>query len=511
MKQIAGRRIMGVAFEPWETKLQLSLLSELKSRAAGTHLIVGDAWQVEVADARRKLQAELADRHVGVSFIFRKIVSMRLQTFMGGLVLQKQSVKNDLQGRFDDSVIRRLLLSDHIFQHEERRPYYFPMREVHKLLVLRHVVREIDAALSDFQPTDLIFLGGNYLVKNVCAEIAQETGIACWVVRHSRVQNSIWVTPFWPFDDGRLLGDFNAIVASPADAVIENDDEVIRNPLYLANSEIDRRSLEVLPKSRFRTKLGVIVRALRSQGRSLVAHRRLLAASFSILLTGVYAWSRTLVTVWEVLFGLRRLKFARGSHRYLSEFPPSPYLLIPLHARPESSTLTLGAGLRDEDLVARVATAVKEQNLGISVFALENPSSIGDNRGPIIDLCEAYGVPVLSPLLDTQKLLRRATAVFTISGTASLEADAMGIPAFAAGRPEYGPLLASWGMSLEDFLRQVAAGERFQFGRSAAFVSFMSAHGVQADLGWGSVKSIKQRNAAVEAIVRALSQAGFSE
>lgn len=511
-RPLRDRRVLGVAFEPWDAKLQLSLLSRLQGEGCDVRLVVGDCWQVEIVHACQDLKSEVDRYGIACTTVFDEIARVRVRVLVKSLFLPYSVIMTRLKSAYDDGTIQRLLMSDHIFQHEERRPYFLPMSRKAKLLILIHVADAVTSAFDQVEPTDVIMIDRNYLVKNVVAEVATSRNVNCWVIDNSRVGEAIWVTQFWPDETGELLGDFRGAEHSIQSSCASVQGESRGEALYAAKSADDLSDLRTAEPPTVLLLLRDIRWAFRREIRSIRDNRRHFKHAVTAIVTGVYAGGRSLMIIGEVLRSIRRWRFLRGRSGYATRYPSTPYILIPLHVRPESSTLTLGAGYRDEDVVSQVSAQAEKLGLPFAIYALENPSAVWDGRKKVLKHCSAAGVPILSPLLDTQTLIMGASAVIGVSGTAILEADVAGIPAFAVGRPEFGPLLASWGLDLGEFLRRIArdGDEVFQFGRSRRFVAWMRVHGITATLGWPAVRSEKQRQASVDAIIEALEQAHWS-
>lgn len=510
-RPLRDRTVLGVAFEPWDTKLQLSLLARLKGEGCDVRLVVGDCWQVEIVNACRILKSEVNRHSIECTTVFDDIAQIRLRILLAGIFLPRFVIKKRLKNLYDDDTIERLLMSDHIFQHEERRPYYLPMSSRAKLLVLVHVTDAVNAIYDRDDLTDIVMIDRNYLVKNVVAEIARMRHVNCWVIGNARVDQTIWITRFWPDKTGEFLGDYSKINKWRHSSEAFEQENSRSEVLYAALSADHLSELRSAGSPTLLLSIREIGRALRDEIRSQKENRRHLKHAVTAIFTGVYAGSRCLLLISSVLRSFRRSQFLRGRSGYDTSYPSMPYVLIPLHARPEDSTLTLGAGLRDEDVVSLVSAHTEKLGLPFAIYALENPSAVWDGRKEILQHCSTAGVPILSPLLDTQTLIFGASAVIGVSGTAILEADVAGVPAFAAGRPEFGPLLASWGLDLEEFLRRVGRGVdgTFSFGRSRRFVAWMRACGITATFGWAAVRSEKERQSSVDAMVAALEQAHF--
>lgn len=506
------QRVLAVSFEPWDTQISMSVLQEMQNRGLRTHLVVGDLWQTE----RKRAFAGLKhDPHYSPGNV--SLVASNPWRFHRAVKHLENLTEDALTAAIREFLplppeqIKILIATDHIFNCEDRKPYYYPMTYKAQLAVVLLMAKQIAGAFNALDPTNLLLLGRNYLAKNIAAEMACRRNIPIHVVYNARVSNYIWATSFWPAQNGSLLVDIDIDTQPGLD--IHRLRHRSREPLYVSQSS---RDLSALQYSDYDLKGGLhqALKPLISFLRfilGLFRNRRRFIATASTVIFRTYASSRTRTTAYKVLRAARKWQFRHcaRSNAFDRLSTHNEYLLIVLHTRPESSTLTLGAGKRDEDAIEAVADAVRVLNLRMPIYALENPSSIGDNRRHLYAFCRSRGVKVLSPIEDTQALLRDATAVFAISGTALLEADLAGVPSFAFGLPEFAPVLASWGLNLYEFLDAVKDRKPLPFGRSARLLSWFQTYGIVGTLGWEGVRSVIARQRSAGAVMEALEQANF--
>lgn len=186
---------------------------------------------------------------------------------------------------------------------------------------------------------------------------------------------------------------------------------------------------------------------------------------------------------------------------------PEKYFLIPLHYRPESSTLTQGFGVADEDLVEEVSKILEEMDSAITCVVLENPSMVGLRRNSTYKsfLCRD-NVLLADPALETQSLVQNALGVLTVSGTAALEASLHDVPVHVVGRPDYLEAMQSVGFeSIGLFLESAASLSAPSSASSVRkYIDRMRTEGEKGSLGWSSVKSEKNQEEAVAMILKLL-------
>lgn len=484
-----ARRVMGVSFEPWETRLMLDYLASISEAGDTTCLMVGDPWQVDVVRARSELRTAASERNVSTICVFDKLNRWRWMSLIPHQLFRGYGT-NRTTHVFEKEIDRRLILSDVMLNPEERRASYLPMTASTKKFILEMVTHEIYKAIDDFCPDYLVMIEDNYLAKNVAAEIARLRKCPTVVVRSTRIGHGIHATPFWPSKDSR----------NPR-AAPSTEGFAIRAPLYRSQSLLD---YERLMMRRTTTAVSVIsecVSTLRKQARDIRKGRRTVRAFVSGAATACYASSRMMSAAGEVAKVVRRARFAAGHHGLQQELPQGRYLLIPLHYRPESSTLTLGRGMRDEDVVEELHRALESIDLDIELVALENPSSIGDSRMALYRHFNKHGAVVLSPEVDTFACIRGATGVVGISGTALLEAELLGIPAYAFGVPPFRPWLSSATMEIEEFLSHfLTRSNQFPPSGVREYVEELANRQVEAILGWDAIASPESQAAASAAI-----------
>ena len=135
----------------------------------------------------------------------------------------------------------------------------------------------------------------------------------------------------------------------------------------------------------------------------------------------------------------------RSYNRLVSEPDYSkPFIYFPLHLQPEFSTNPLGGYFRDQLLALEILAASLPQ--GWEIYVKEHPAQwlLGGTRYHPYRPKDYYhtiarlpAVRLISTTADSFKLIRQATAVATISGTAGWEAILRGKPALVFGHAWY--------------------------------------------------------------------------
>jgi len=128
-----------------------------------------------------------------------------------------------------------------------------------------------------------------------------------------------------------------------------------------------------------------------------------------------------------------------------------PYVLVTLHVQPEASIDVVGAKYADQlNFIRCVARSTPSSH---AVVVKEHPHAFGDRPLSFYrELLAIPGVCVLSPLEESRVAIVGADLVISNTGTSSLEAAILGIPAVTATRmyferlmiaPEFNPCIQS--------------------------------------------------------------------
>lgn len=190
-----------------------------------------------------------------------------------------------------------------------------------------------------------------------------------------------------------------------------------------------------------------------------------------------------------------RVRSALVSRRANFQPPPAkdtPFILSLLHRQPESSVDVLGAPLNNQLEVLRAFARLLP--FGWELWVKEHGHAIGDR--PLSwyrELCDLPGVRLIDPHADTFALMRRARLVASTTGTASMEAGVIGIPAITFARTLFSPLLLRpdldpFAMNASSFDALLAEAERFRSDplreeRTLDFLALQIANSVEARTG----------------------------
>lgn len=143
---------------------------------------------------------------------------------------------------------------------------------------------------------------------------------------------------------------------------------------------------------------------------------------------------------WERLVYQGRRALRAGSRHFVSQIDPEvPFVLYALHRQPEASIDVLGAFYSNQiELIRNIARALPG---GRCLYVKEHPNCIGErDRGFYRQIAGIPGVSLVSPYVDTFQLIKKASAVITVSGTIAFEAGLLGIPAFTFAEMFFGEI-----------------------------------------------------------------------
>lgn len=137
---------------------------------------------------------------------------------------------------------------------------------------------------------------------------------------------------------------------------------------------------------------------------------------------------------WLLFERLRNWRWLQ--HHLRHDMPEKPFILFLMHLQPEASTTSQASRWVDQErIVEQIAVNAPQ---GISIVVKENPQCFGWRGERYYGALAALeNVHLVHPLVSTPDLLRRATALVTITGSAGLESILLGTRVAVLGRPFY--------------------------------------------------------------------------
>lgn len=494
-------RILFVAYEPWETELGDGFLRKLKNKFPSMELalVIADPYQVQNEKNLRYL------RNVAYSGDYRTYVIFEdMRNWQRTIRNSSEPVSFDrlncLAIREGVDGIGSILKSEIHFYPRERCPLYTPMTDSQISTAARLVMEQCLSAINDFEPSLIVSVGEQYLVKNIIASLAQARGIELRIIRHARFKDFLKCDPFFMPDlkvkPGAPLKLPSKVSSDPAPLRDLNgvlyDDNLASSWAGFTHKARNQPVLSTIES------VAASVRKVVRLAFVLIYKRSL---PFYGLRYFVPMYFRTLVYYSAKL--LRQLRFIWMPRGFVGmDSLPEKFFLVPLHYRPESSTLTLGEGLEDEDVILRVSDELRSIDEPVVCVVLEHPAMIEDRKIGWYRRNSKRNIVFADPVISTQQLIRGSIGVITVSGTAALEASLAGIPAHVMGRPEFAPSINSRGPErLAEFILGCVEGSELSSKDSVTeYFAEIQETGWRGNLGWSIVKSPQQLSRAVELV-----------
>ena len=117
-----------------------------------------------------------------------------------------------------------------------------------------------------------------------------------------------------------------------------------------------------------------------------------------------------------------------------------PFVLVTLHKQPESSVDVMGDSRNNQLECIRALTRLLP--FGWEIWVKEHSHALGDRDARWYrELKTLPGLRLIDPYEDTMALIRRASLVASVAGTACLEAAILGVPAITFARMLWRPIL----------------------------------------------------------------------
>lgn len=484
------KRIVFVAYEPWETRVASRFLNQLTIATPDIHtlLLVADPYQIRnTRSAKRIKSLDEASAH-STEIVFRDIRLWQhdISTAKTGTGAQElRSLGRDLSIDYLDTILH----SDPHLYPRERSPFYGPMTIDQTKKAASLVIRRTADILDAFQPDAIVMMWDQYLVKNLVGAYALERNIPIRVFRRLRFQDFLKLDYFF-LSEGAPNSSLPA--RTQGSQLRRADIQAYGESLYGDNLAVSENSFIQLcksdrPQATARTlSLGWArqMKKLRAGVLSRPRHYRFLRY-----------WSSHQWRV-HVYLGLKVLRTLRYIWRnpFLTSAPdlPDRFIAIPLHFRPESAILTQGFGIEDDDVVRQVAQHLKDIDQSVSCVVLEHPSMVEDRRTKFYkSLLALPNVVFADPSVNTQWLIRRALGVVTVSGTVGLEASIADVPVHVMGKPEFLEAIRSHGVdSLRSFLKGCADGNITSSQDSVLnYLVTYADDSRRGEMGWSTIQS----------------------
>tara|TARA_Y100000385_G_scaffold197091_1_gene204068 strand:- start:477 stop:1976 length:1500 start_codon:yes stop_codon:yes gene_type:complete len=433
-------KILGISFETTDTKVVAASLEQLKnSTPCETSIFAGDSYQATSSRAQQELERITKQYQIPV-FTIKECCEKQNQKIEKIDVIKSKLSKWVKKNKID-TLTSDLFLSDHLFSHYERSPYYNRMSENAKLSMFLSLC-ELTTTIFEKKDPDFVFcIEKNYVIKNIVAAICRSRNIKFVVLDHTRIgETYAFFQSFFPKKSEFKVSEEYLIKAKKyiERTSVKLNDGNVSGLLYTGWTENQVGQLNNM------TILSSFIRELKYISKRTVKlfmglRQRSVASIFRPYTANVFY-----ALAYHYLSSIRRMRYAIFGLPYTAKIPlKCDFFYFPLHLRPESSILTLGRGLDDEVALEYVVRKLpKEAYLVVK----ENPTMIGDRRKKFYRwISRQSSVILVDPLMSSYELIINSKGVIGISGTALLEAAIFGKPTHAFGHPEFRDFLSSYG------------------------------------------------------------------
>jgi len=185
-----------------------------------------------------------------------------------------------------------------------------------------------------------------------------------------------------------------------------------------------------------RLRARAMITKVRSHGLPTVSHVETRRSALGSPLRSAHQLLRAGATRSPALL-MQRLRNWRWLQRHFKhEIPQQPFILYLMHLQPEASTSSQSPRWVDQErIIEQIAVNAPQ---GVKIVVKENPQCFGWRGERYFGTLAAFeNVHLIHPLVPTQELLRRASVLLTITGSAGVESILLGTRVAVLGRPFY--------------------------------------------------------------------------
>jgi len=375
--------------------------------------------------------------------------------------------------------LQQLMMTDMILSrsHHNRYPYYTPIKSQKRLYYWVELqLRWCESLLDNINPDVIFTIGTNYFIKNAVWQIASAQNRPMYTLGDSRVFGSSFVS------DNFTLGTSRTILAEiskkPTDDIYSTaaEDYIDHFHHSMFSTIVDTPVEKFLQDSWLDPKK--IIFEFISYTKSILRHQFFRKKKYRGKYRANYFNSdfRYLIPYYG-RFAFNQLRF-KWRNPCVAELPERPFIYLPLHLLPESSTLTSSVEYYEADLIRFIS---KELPAGLFLVVKEHPMMVGDRPFKFYaDISKLPNVILLDPRYPSKDIVLKSLGVTGISGTALFEAAMLQKPTHTFGTPEFLALLDYEGYSeFSDFVQHCSAElPSHKFELVLNYVRYMLDHGV---------------------------------
>ncbi|MCS3705881.1 hypothetical protein GGP62_000856 [Salinibacter ruber] len=379
--------------------------------------------------------------------------------------------------------IQQLLMTDPIIarHHHFRYPYYTPIdKQSRQYYWLEVILKWCEKVKKEFDPELAVTFGRNYLIKNVFAQFSESSKLNMCTIIRSRVGKTCHVVENFGYGTSKSVKKF---VNNEQDGEGFEDARKKVNNFQQSGDEkglYNAKSYDKIKKKNLYTNTDIVRYVInRTKGFILSAVRN--TNSLDFWNQNSFYGQSLLTYAFFLTIAAKRIKY-RLSNKFREDIPDRPFIYLPLHTIPESSTLTLTTEYYEGDIIRYVS---KELPAKFIVAVKENPNMVGLRPNHFYKKISSIpNVEVLDPGIPSKRLITLSEGVTGISGTALLEASILGRPTHCFGHPEFEKILDYQGHSgFASFVEKAKKQEHPRVNRKVIkYLQYISEHGHELPL-----------------------------
>lgn len=380
--------------------------------------------------------------------------------------------------------LHQLIMTEPIISrsHHNRTPYYTPINSRDQLYYwVELLLRWCESLFEQIDPDVIFTIERNYFIKNVMWQMASSQGRKMFTMIHTRVYDTLYLSDNFGYGTSDTIRSFIADNNRGSDDLCHAEEYIKHYRDAMFSTIPGTQIKKVLQDDAWldtKSMLLYLARALRR----LIVHGITKKKRYRGRFRSNYFNSSTLLTsLYFFRITINNFRF-KWDNPCESQLPSCPFIYMPLHLLPESSTLTLSTEYYEADLIRFIA---KELPAGMCLVVKEHPMIVGDRPFKFYSgLADLPNVFLLDPRYPSKEAIEKSHGVTGISGTALLEAQMLQKPTHAFGIPEFLDIIDFQGHAeFPDFVEHCAAGlPSRKFDKTLRYVKYMLDNGEELPL-----------------------------
>lgn len=435
-----------IVAEPWEIELGVAIINSLGKSEAQFIFFVSDHY-TPLYHKRFIQEKFLGHRYVTIESIYRKWQNLHNFAHDDNMAYLKQ---------WEEKYCKLRNMHELISTHQgisgwENSFFYYDITEEERCEIITDTIKLLEASITENNIEAIISLSRRTFISNVAYEYANSNLIPMLTLTQTRVGDR------WIFRDDFGLGTSRKYMAE-IESTTPNFKtyELIRNlkkhnTIYRSVTQTFVEEIEVALSEPCRYFLGKFPRIIRKSLSRLIYERK--SREFR---TNKLGENLLKLSIFEIR---NLLNFMYIILKYKKIFSHETIILDScawfLHARPEDSSLVLGRGKDEIELISLVSRLMPANHV---LYVKENAQMLGVRKFQFYKHIKELGnIKILPPTLQNEIIMQSCDRVIGLSGTALLEAKLLGKKVYSLGEPEFLGILDNedYG-SIENFLHGVS-------------------------------------------------------